>query len=119
MNRFILILFALMLALLGVEELVLNIYFEGCNFVLLPAIPAFFFAFGVAALKLVYARKQPSIAALMGVKMVKILLSLMLILAYVFLVKTNAVAFLVSYLIYFLAYLIFETWMLSVMNKKK
>jgi hypothetical protein len=108
-----------MVALLGVEELIMQTYFSEQNFALLPAIPVFFIAFGIIAIKLVYSRKDASVAALMAIKMVKILISLMFILAYVFLVKTNAVSFLVSYLIYFLAFLIFETWMLSIMNKKK
>jgi len=118
MNRFIGILVALMLAILGVEEIILQFFFKGHNFLLLPAIPLFFILLGTAAIKFVYSKKESSVAALMGVKMVKILLSLMFILVYVFFIKEQAVSFLMSYLIYFLAFLVFETWMLSAINKK-
>lgn len=118
-NRYIVILAALMLAILGIEEIVLIGFMPTQNFALLPAIPVYFTIFGAVAINLVYTKQNPSVSSILGTKMLKILLSLVFILAYVFLVKTNAVAFLSSYLIYFLAYLLFETWMLSSINKKK
>ena len=101
------------------EELIIKLRMPQQNFTLLPAIPIFFTVFGIAAIKLVYEKQNSSVAAFMGVKMAKILLSLMFILIYVFLIKENSVSFLVSYLVYFLSFLIFETWMVSSINKKK
>lgn len=118
MSKYIVILTALMLVLFGLEQAVLSLWLPAYRFDLLPVVPAFFVVFGVLAIRFVYAKKQPGVSALMGLKVLKILLSMIIILVYVLLIKDNAVAFLASYLIFFSAYLCFETWLLTTLNKK-
>jgi hypothetical protein len=119
MNSYILKLASLMVLILGLEKIILIAALPQHNFAALPAIPVFFILFGAIMIKLVYSKPNPSVAVLLGAKMLKIMLSLVIILAYVLLIKENNLAFLISYMIYFLAYLVYETWMLSVINKKK
>lgn len=109
----------LMVLLLGLQEVLTITIMPKYHFDLLPAIPVFFIILGIILIKLIYSKPNPAVYALLGAKMLKIILSLIFILAYVFIVKENNLAFLVSYLIYFMAYLIFETSMLSALNKKK
>lgn len=101
----------------GTEFSILKFCFPGFYFPLLAAIPLFFILFGSLAFHFVYLKPSPSIMHLMGVKVVKILISLILILLYVLLIKENSVSFLISFLLYFLVYLIFETILLNKFNK--
>ena len=112
-------LIALMSVLFGTEFFLLKCFRPEYYFPLLATIPLFFTLFGYFAIRFVYLKPRSSIAVVMGVKMLKILISLILILLYVSLIKENSVAFLFSYLLYFFAYLAFETWMLYSINKKK
>lgn len=109
---------ALMAFVYGAEFSIIKSCFPEYYFPLLVTIPLFFIIFGSLALHFVYLKPSPSILILMGVKVVKILISLILILLYVFLIKENAVSFLISFLLYFLVYLIFETILLNKFNKK-
>ncbi len=102
-----------MLSIFIIEKAVLLLALPQYDFALLPLIPLFFVLFGVAVIKLVYAKKEYKVSSLMSVKMVKLMLSLIIIFGYIFIVKNNSQAFLVSYLLYFIAYLGFETWMLQ------
>jgi uncharacterized membrane protein HdeD (DUF308 family) len=55
----------------------------------------------------------------MGIKVARLLLSLVVVMVYVLFVKTNAIVFVVTFGVFFLAYVVFETWMLLRWNKKK
>jgi len=103
----------------GTEYFVMKCCFPEYLFPLLIAIPLFFTLFGSLAIHFVYLKPSPSIAIIMGMKMFKILISMMLIILYVILIKDNAASFLFSFLLYFTTYLSFETWMLYSINKKK
>lgn len=118
MNKYILNLAAIMLLILGLQEIITITLIPQYQFQLLPIIPIFFTVLGAILIKLIYSKPNPAVSALLGAKMLKIILSLIIILAYVLLIKTNNLAFLISYLIYFMAYLVYETWMLSAINKK-
>lgn len=109
---------ALMAIVFGSEFSILKLCFPEYYFPLLVAIPLFFILFGSLVLHFVYLKPSPSIIILMGAKVVKILISLVLIILYVFLIKENSVSFLISFLLYFLVYLIFETILLNKFNKK-
>lgn len=119
MNKYILNLAAIMAMTLGLQQIVTISIMPQYQLAVLPLIPIFFTVFGIILMKLIYNNPNPSVSALLGAKLLKVLLSLIIILAYVLLVKINNLAFLISYLIYFLVYLVFETWMLSAINKKK
>ncbi len=117
MTKYIVTLVASMGIIFGIELSLSLTVFPNIYFQLMPAIPIFFAAFGVIVIKLIYSKAKPSVSAIMMGKMLKILLSLIFILAYIILIKENNTAFLLSFLGYFLVYLVFETWMLSSMNK--
>jgi hypothetical protein len=105
-----------MLSVFLVEKVVLLFALPQYDFVLLPLIPLFFILFGVGSIKLVYEKKDYKVSSLMAAKMLKLIFSLVIIFGYIFIIKENSQAFLISYIIYFLCYLGFETWMLQ--NKK-
>lgn len=88
------------------------------DFTLLPLIPLFFSLLGALSIYIINSKSFPSVNITLGVKMVKTLLSLTVILLYMFLQGENPQAFLMTFLVYFVIYLVFETWMLSTMNKK-
>jgi hypothetical protein len=113
------ILTALMAVVFGAEYAVLACCLPEQLFPLMVAIPLFFIVFGWLALRFAYLKPSVSIGLLMGIKSSKIILSIILILLYVLLVKDHSVSFLVSFSLYFLTYLTFETWMLYSVNKKK
>ncbi len=102
-----------MLLVFLAEKAVLLFALPQYDFILLPLIPLFFILFGIGAIKLVYEKKDYKVSSLMGVKMMKLILSLVIIFGYIFIVKDNPQAFLASYMIYFIVYLAFETWMLQ------
>jgi hypothetical protein len=110
---------ALMACLFGIQYSVMKFAFPEYLFQLLFAIPLFFILLGFLSIRFVYIKPDVSVAKLMGVKTFKILISLIIILIYVTLIKEQPVSFLFSYLYYFLTYLVFETWMLYTINKKK
>jgi len=110
---------ALMAFLFGSQYFVMKYAFPEYIFPLLIAIPLFFILIGFISIRYIYLKPDVSVAMLMGVKTVKILISMAIILLYVTLVKEQSVSFLFSYLYYFSTYLAFETWMLYAINKKK
>ena len=110
---------ALMAFLFGSQYFVMKYAFPEYIFPLLIAIPLFFILIGFISIRYIYLKPDVSVAMLMGVKTVKILISMAIILLYVTLVKEQSVSFLFSYLYYFITYLAFETWMLYAINKKK
>lgn len=112
-------LIAWMAVLLGIEYFVLEYAFPQEMFSLLPCIPLFFALIGFLSIRFVYLKPSPSVAMMMGLKTLKILVSLILILIYILVIKDHNISFLFSFLYYFLAYLIFETWMIFAINKKK
>jgi hypothetical protein len=113
------ILTALMAVICGLEYAALSLWWPNHILPLLWVIPVLFLAFAYIAMRLAYLRPSISIGLLMGVKSSKIILSLFLVLLYALLIKVESVLFLISYAVYFLTYLIFETWMLYSENKQK
>jgi hypothetical protein len=109
----------LMAFLFGTEYFVMKYAFPEYLFPYLIAIPLFFILIGYLSIRFVYTKPAVSITMWMGVKTLKILISLIIILLYIILVKEQSISFLFSYLYYFLTYLVFETWMMYAINKKK
>ncbi|MDD4921208.1 MAG: hypothetical protein PHS30_01885 [Bacteroidales bacterium] len=110
---------ALMAFLFGTEYFVMKYLCPEYLFPLLTAIPLFFLLIGFLSIRFVYTKPSVSITMLMGVKTLKILISMVIILLYVVLIKEQSVSFLFSFLYYFITYLAFETWMMYAINKKK
>ncbi len=100
------------------QKLLITPHILNSDFALMPAIPLFFTIYGLVAIKIMKAKPNSSVTVLLAVKMLKILLSLGVILVYIIMEGENSTAFLLSYLAYFVIYLVFETWMLSTINKK-
>ncbi len=86
---------------------------------LLPVIPAFFLMLGSITMSLLKNVSGNGVNLIMGIKVARLLLSLVVVMVYVLFVKTNAIVFVVTFGVFFLAYIVFETWMLLRWNKKK
>ena len=86
---------------------------------LLPVIPAFFLMLGSVTMSLLKNVRGNGVNLIMGIKVARLLLSLVVVMVYVLFVKTNAIVFVVTFGVFFLAYIVFETWMLLRWNKKK
>lgn len=118
MKRCLIVLLFLMIGGFFVQKMIIIPQIPSSDFALLPLIPLFYLLVGVLSVFLINSKSFPSVNVTLGVKMVKTLLSLTAILLYMFLQGENPRAFLMSFLAYFVIYLVFETWMLSTMNKK-
>jgi hypothetical protein len=110
---------ALMIFLFGTEYFVMKYACPEYLFPLLITIPLFFILIGFLSIRFIYSKPSIPIMLMMGVKTLKILVSLIVILLYVVLIKEQSVSFLFSFLYYFISYLAFETWMMYMINKKK
>lgn len=119
MKQFVVSLIVLMSALYVITKLFFVLVIPEKDFVLLPLIPIFFTVYGLLALKYVYIKKDISVSLLLTVKMMKTLLSLVFIVIYLLFKGSNPVAFLISYLVFFVSYLVTETIVLTIINKKR
>ena len=88
-------LFAVISAALG--AVILHFALPGHYFGGYPFIPVYFYFFGLASIY-------------MAMKMIKMILSLILVLIYCLAVREEARAFLLTFISFYLIYLIFETW---------
>jgi hypothetical protein len=109
---------ALMAFLFGTQFFVMNYVCPEYLFPLLVAIPMFFILIGFISIRFVYSKPSVSIIPLMGMKTIKLLISLIIILLYAVFIKVQPVSFMFSYLFYFLTYSVFEIWMMNAINKK-
>lgn len=79
-----------------------------------PFIPVYFFLFGVFEISMFDACRKHSpqkmLLLYMAMKMMKMLLSIILLLVYCLAVHEEAKVFLLSFIIYYIVYLIYETW---------
>lgn len=116
--RYLLVLVALMGAVFGLEKLFF-FHYPQYDFDLLSLIPAFFIFLGSVAYQLGSKPIGNGVAVIMGLKALRMLLSILFIFCYVFFIETNAISFVMSYFVFFIVYLSFETWMFSQINKKK
>ncbi|MBO7337797.1 MAG: hypothetical protein J6W49_05065 [Paludibacteraceae bacterium] len=118
MKRNLLILTLLLLLTYIVATLVIGE--EKCGETkLLPLIPGFFLMLGSITMNLLKNATGNGVNLIMGIKVARLLLSILVVMVYVFLVKTNAMVFVITFGVFFLVYLGFETWMLLRWNKKK
>lgn len=119
MKKYGVVLIVLMLALYVIHKLFFVFVLPDKDFVLLPLIPVFFILYGLTVLKFSYAKKELSVNLLLITKLSKTFLSLFFIMLYVIFEYPNKVSFAVSYALFFMIYLIYETLILTAINKKK
>ena len=79
-----------------------------------PFIPVYFYFFGLASIYMFDACRrhapQRLLLLYLAMKMIKMILSLILVLIYCLAVREEAKAFLLTFISFYLIYLIFETW---------
>ena len=92
-------LFGVISAALG--AVILHFALPGHYFGGYPFIPVYFYFFGLA---------QRLLLLYLAMKMIKMILSLILVLIYCLAVREEAKAFLLTFISFYLIYLIFETW---------
>jgi hypothetical protein len=85
----------------------------------LLAAPVFFTLFALFTVKRVVLNPKVKVSALMASKTLRLLGSMVVILLYILLVKVNSVAFVVTFGVYFILYLIIETLIMIRINRKK
>ena len=105
-------LFAVISAALG--AVILHFALPGHYFGWYPFIPVYFYFFGLASIYMFDACRrhapQRLLLLYLAMKMIKMILSLILVLIYCLAVREEARAFLLTFISFYLIYLIFETW---------
>lgn len=77
-----------------------------------------FVLLGTVSVALLKRQVGNGVNMVMGLKVFRFLLSLVVVGAYAFFCRGHAIPFVVTYGVFYLAYLLFETWMLLKMNRK-
>ncbi len=105
-------LFAVISAAFG--AVILHFALPGHYFGGYPFIPVYFYFFGLFSIYMFDACRrhapQRLLLLYLGIKVVKMILSLVLVLIYCLAVREEAKAFLLTFISFYLIYLIFETW---------
>lgn len=105
-------LFALLSA--GLGAVILHVALPGHYFGGYPFIPIYFYLFGLFSIYMFDACRlhapQKMLLLYLAMKMMKMILSMILLLAYCLAVREEAKAFLLTFISFYLIYLIFETW---------
>lgn len=105
-------LFGILSAGLGV--IILHVALPGHYFGGYPFIPIYFYLFGLFNIYMFDACRrhapQKMLLLYLAMKMMKMILSMMLLLVYCLAVREEAKAFLLTFISFYLVYLIFETW---------
>ena len=90
----------------GLGAVILHIALPGHYFGGYPFIPVYFYLFDACRLH----APQKMLLLYLAIKMVKMILSIILVLIYCITVREEAKAFLLTFISFYLIYLIFETW---------
>ena len=94
--------------------LILHIALPGHYFGGYPFIPVYFYIFGLFSIYMFDACRrhapQKMLLLYLAMKMMKMILSLILVLIYCLAVREEARAFLLTFILFYLIYLVFETW---------
>lgn len=84
-------------------------YFQGY-----PLIPIYFFLFGIGSIYLLEACKRWApkkvLLTYLAIKIIKLLASIIFLLLYCFIAQAYEKEFLLTFVVFYLLYLIFETW---------
>lgn len=101
----------------GIGAVIFHAFLPERYFQAYPFIPAFFYLLGLASIYAfdIVRRKAHQKLALfyMAVKMIKLLLSVVLLLFYCGIVKVHEKEFILTFVGFYFLYLIFETWFFS------
>jgi len=90
---------------------ILHIALPGHYFGGYPFIPVYFYIFGLFSIYMFDAcRRHAPQKLYLAMKMIKMILSLILLLIYCLAVREEAKAFLLTFISFYLLYLIYETW---------
>lgn len=90
-----------------------------------PFIPVYFYLFGLFSIQMFDACRrhapQRLLLLYMAIKVIKMILSLLLLVIYCIAVREEAKAFLLAFVLFYLLYLIYETWFFFTfeMNQKR
>lgn len=105
-------LFGILSAALG--AVILHVALPGHYFGGYPFIPVYFYLFGLFSIYMFDACRrhapQKLLLLYLAMKMIKMILSMILLMVYCLAVREEAKAFLLTFVSFYLIYLIFETW---------
>lgn len=98
----------------GLGAVILHVALPGHYFGGYPFIPIYFYLFGLFNIYMFDACRrhapQKMLLLYLAMKMMKMILSMMMLLVYCLAVREEAKAFLLTFISFYLVYLIFETW---------
>lgn len=98
----------------GLGAVILHVALPGHYFGGYPFIPIYFYLFGLFNIYMFDACRrhapQKMLLLYLAMKMMKMILSMMLLLVYCLAVREEAKTFLLTFISFYLVYLIFETW---------
>lgn len=100
------------------QNLVPGRYFEAY-----PLIPVYFYLYGIGSVFLLdFCRRHAPkrmVMLFMGMKGLKLILSIALLIIYAMLVPHSAVVFMLTFIVFYLCYLIFESWFFFVSERNE
>lgn len=98
----------------GLGAVILHVALPGHYFGGYPFIPVYFYLFGLFSIYMFDACRrhapQKLLLLYLAMKMIKMILSMLLLMVYCLAVREEAKAFLLTFVSFYLIYLIFETW---------
>lgn len=119
MKRLYLVLVTVLMLLYIVADVLFETVLSQYAFPYLFVIPLFFIIFGSVAFKFAESSFVGNgVKIMMGIKSVRLLLSMIYLFVYAFVVGTNVVAFLITFLTFFFVYLVMETLLFAQLNKR-
>ncbi len=119
MNRYSVILVLLELLLYVAAKVTLSEYLQGYEIPGLIIIPLVFTLLGSVTISMLIKRGSQGVQFILGVKAVRFMLSMFVIGIYALACREHVLEFVVAYGAFYLTSILFESWMLLDMNKKK
>lgn len=122
-RRFLISLTVITMLLGGVGGVVLQNIAPGRYFGAYPLIPAYFYLCGLLFIFAFEAcrRRAPNrmVMLFMGMKMMKLILSVLLLIVYCMVAPQTAIVFLITFAVFYVSYLIYESWFFFAFERNK
>lgn len=119
MNRYSVILVLLEMLLYVAAKVTLSEYLQGYKIPGLIVIPLVFTLLGSVTISMLVKRGSQGVQFILGVKAVRFMLSMFVIGIYALACREHVLEFVMAYGAFYLASILFESWMLLDMNKRK
>lgn len=119
MNRYSVILVLLEMLLYVAGRVMLGVYTPEYKVPGLIVIPLVFVLLGSVSIAMLKNEKGRGVNVIMGIKAVRFMMSMFVIGIYALACREHILEFVVAYGVFYLSNIVFETWMLLSLNRKK